>query len=101
MFYFATVAPEGRKKQWPDVAIAHLTECDSNRRRHWWIETNTLISGWEAEEDPHQDVLPHNHGTPTQRVSTGRPRHSRRVGWGLTGTLLGILVLQSGSILDN
>ena len=23
------VAPEGRK-QWPDVAIAHLTECDSN-----------------------------------------------------------------------
>ena len=28
MFYFATVAPEGRK-QWPDVAISHLTECDS------------------------------------------------------------------------
>ena len=38
MFYFATVAPEGRK-QWPDVALAHLPECDSNIYVHTWSST--------------------------------------------------------------
>ena len=46
------MAPEGRK-QWPDVAIAHLTECDSNRIRFYLRNTNpdVKIAVWVGKRE--------------------------------------------------
>ena len=40
------MAPEGRK-QWPDVAIAHLAECDSNGHfdHCYTLQDTTVLAG--------------------------------------------------------
>ena len=50
------MAPEGRK-QWPDVAIAHLTECDSNWNTHETLSVLTTQRDCQQCQPAYHDPI--------------------------------------------